>query len=174
MTQLELDALINAENLDEISKEESSQELNQQDMVEQLSSVTVESEKKATEIMSQLDKVLHELDSIETSINNNQNKNALLAIEEIKSIIFDTMSMMQYQDIHRQKIERVINTMVKISNVMNETLQNVVNIAPSAKNIDSVDGKILDNAELEQLITDVGTKKTLDNNDLAQLIKAVK
>jgi hypothetical protein len=66
------------------------------------------------------------------------------------------MSMMQYQDIHRQKIERVINTMVNISTMMNNTLQDVVNIAPSAKHIDDEDGDSVSDDELAELIAKMG------------------
>jgi hypothetical protein len=72
MTQLELDALMNAENLDEIIQEEPQKDLDENDMVHQLSSVTVDSEKKATEIMAQLDQVLVELDAIGTCIDDNE------------------------------------------------------------------------------------------------------
>jgi hypothetical protein len=158
MTQLELDALMNAENLDEIIQEEPQKDMDECDIVHQLSSVTVDSEKKATEIMAQLDQVLNELDALGTCINENQSDKALVIVEDLKNVIFDTMSMMQYQDIHRQKIERVINTMVKISSMMNDTLQDVVNIAPSAKHIDDEDGAVVDDAELEQLIAAMGNK----------------
>jgi hypothetical protein len=156
MTQLELDALMNAENLDEIIQEEPQKDLDENDMVHQLSSVTVDSEKKATEIMAQLDQVLVELDAIGTCIDDNEGEKAKVIVEDIKNIIFDTMSMMQYQDIHRQKIERVINTMVSISTMMNNTLQDVVNIAPSAKHIDDEDGDSVSDDELAELIAKMG------------------
>lgn len=158
MTQLELDALMNAENLDEIIEEEESKQEsdNHSDMVQELSSVTVDSEKKATEIMAQLDQVLTELDAVSTCIDDNQNEKAKVIVEDIKSMIFDTMSMMQYQDIHRQKIERVINTMVDISTMMNSSLQDVVNIAPSAKHIDDSDGEAVSDDELADLVAKMG------------------
>ena len=63
------------------------------------------------------------------------------------------MSVMQYQDIHRQKIERDMNTMVEISSLMSNTLDGVVpTVAPSARHIDEKDGEAIDEDELANLI----------------------
>ena len=163
MTQLELDELMNAENLDELVNNDNSfdmnvdREVNNVDMVQQLNSVTVDSEKKATEIMTQLDRVLVEIEAVVTCIKNDEKEKAFIICDDIKNIVFDTMSMMQYQDIHRQKIERVINKMVEISNMMNSTLSSVTtNIAPSAKHIDKEDGDSVSEDELAELIAKMG------------------
>ena len=72
------------------------------------------------------------------------------------------MSIMQYQDIHRQKIERVINTMRSISQLMSHTLDSVSpqSFAPSAKHISGDDdtSDLVDDAELEALIAQMGNK----------------
>ena len=54
--------------------------------------------------------------------NNSALDNANQALEVLQSsgeAIMDVMDIMQYQDIHRQKIERVINVMRALSNYMN-------------------------------------------------------
>ena len=72
------------------------------------------------------------------------------------------MSTMQYQDIHRQKIERVINTMREISNMMNDVLEGIPTsgYVPSAKHIagDRDTEDLVDNEELEKLIAQMAEK----------------
>jgi hypothetical protein len=103
--------------------------------------------------MNQLDNVLHEISAISECIKKDDKEKALLICDDIQNIIFETMSLMQYQDIHRQKIERVINTMVKISGMMNDSLSSVVGtIAPSAKHIDDGDGESVSEDEIAALI----------------------
>ena len=41
--------------------------------------------------------------------------------------MMNIMDIMQYQDIHRQKIERVINVMRSLSNYMNNLLESKIN-----------------------------------------------
>lgn len=148
MTQEELDALmagdlVNA-HIDE--KEETS---HHNDMAEQLGSVTKESEVKATEIFDKLESILEITSNIKESSEDKEGQ-----IVAIENIVMDIMSTMQYQDIHRQKIERVINNMRSISKLMNQTL-NIVDedIAPSAKHIagDNTSDLVSDE-ELEALI----------------------
>ena len=157
MTQEELDILMNSDNLEEISIEESApqNELKQDEaMVNQLSSVTIDSEKKATEIMTKLDQVLAEIDASEVCIKEKSEEKALIILDDVRNIVFDIMSVMQYQDIHRQKIERVMNTMMDISALMSNTLDGVVpKVAPSAKHIDDNDGEAIDEDELAKLIS---------------------
>jgi len=152
MTQEELDALMNSENLEEVI-ENAETESEKTNMAGQLSSVTVDSEKKATEIMTMLDQVLVELDASETCIKENSEEKALVIVDDIRNIVFEIMSTMQYQDIHRQKIERVMNTMIDISQMMATTLSGVESVkAPNAKHIDDSDGESVNEDELAELI----------------------
>lgn len=158
MTQEELDALMAGGDLDSVETSKASNkadghEHKHQDgshVVKQLSDVTKESEVKATQIFDNLDIVLEKLDNIQNgSLESNS------GIDEIRNIIFDTMSIMQYQDIHRQKIERVIHTMRDIYKLMGNTLEELdVDIAPAAKHISGDDDTkdLLDDDELERLI----------------------
>lgn len=170
MTQDELDALMAGNvNLDEIKEEveefkheidakdsHGHKDLSDHDLVAQLGSVTTESEQKATEVFDLLEVVLSLLDKSDANLNNTKEING-----EIRNIIFEIMSVMQYQDIHRQRIERVINTMRTISQVMSHTLDSVSGtFAPSAKHIagdsDTVD--LVDDDELEALIAQMAKK----------------
>ena len=171
MTQDELDALmagdVDLDALDEDAKEMEKQEdkrdghehkhYDDNILVSQLGEVTTESEVKATEIFDKLDLVLAKLDELEKS----PEKLGEIA-NETRNIVFETMSIMQYQDIHRQKIERVINTMRSISQLMSSTLDSVSpqSFAPSAKHIsgDGDTSDLVDDSELEALIAEMGNK----------------
>lgn len=148
MTQEELDAFMAGDINDEVVENKDSSQ--HSDMAEQLGSVTKESELKATEIFDKLEDILKVLEEMKEP----ENRDLPADIISIESIVLDIMSSMQYQDIHRQKIERVINNMRSISKLMNQTL-NIVDddIAPSAKHIegDNTDNVVSDE-ELEALI----------------------
>lgn len=74
--------------------------------------------------------------------------------DEILNKIFEIYSLLQNQDIHRQKIERVINTMSAISVLMNDTLNSVRTFTPSAKHIigDKSTDDVVGNDDIEALI----------------------
>jgi len=74
-------------------------------IIEQLCEVIEESEKMSLEVMDHLDIVLGKLDDLIES------KNLKTDIDGIKNNIFITLESMQAQDIHRQKIERVVNNL---------------------------------------------------------------
>ncbi len=171
MTQDELDALmagdVDLDSLEENAKEMERKEdkkdghphkhLDDSHLVSQLGEVTADSEVKATEIFDKLDAVLIKLEEMEKLPEKSDD-----LINDIKNIIFETMSVMQYQDIHRQKIERVINTMRSISQLMSHTLDSVSpqNFAPSAKHItgDSDTSDLVDDDELAALVAQMGKK----------------
>jgi len=160
MTQEELDALM-AGDIDETNNEPETVELNSDEhLVTELHDVTKDSEVKATEIMDKLDMVLNEADAAEKCIKEDETEKALILINDIRNTIFDAMSIMQYQDIHRQKIERVMNTMRTISDIMNNTLSSIdgksKSFAPSAKHIAGDDNETMDDDELQALIAQMG------------------
>ncbi len=155
MTQEELDALI-AGNLDSQSQEESTNnDTEHQDMAKQLGDVTKESEVKATEILTKLEIIIDTIKDIR-----NDSSNLSSDLDTIDNIIMDIMATMQYHDIHRQKIERVINNMRSISKLMNQTLHIVdEDIAPSAKHIAGDDtSDLVSEDELEALIASMNQK----------------
>lgn len=154
MTQEELDALMSSGDLGHILEEEAQikdkiisefekktevfdghahKHFQDEHLVTQLDEVTQESEQKAIEIFDKLEVVLNELDTLEALVTNNDG--AIAKVGDIRNFIFEVMSIMQYQDIHRQKIERVINTMTAISNMMSSALDSVRTYTPSAKHI---------------------------------------
>ena len=91
---------------------------------------------------------------MEEYIENNEKELSLTLVSNVRDIIFETMGMMQYQDIHRQKIERVINIMRDISNTMNNALNDTdIVCANSAKHIagDNTDN-LVDSDDIDALI----------------------
>lgn len=157
MTQEELDAMME-NGIEDVAEDSTSatQDEHHRDMAEQLGSVTKESEIKATEIFDKLESILRVTETLKTS------QDDLDAhLEKIDVIVMDIMSTMQYQDIHRQKIERVINNMRSISKLMNQTLHIVDDeeIAPSAKHIAGDDtSDLVTDEELEALIASMNNK----------------
>jgi len=67
--------------------------------------------------------------------------------DKIVNKISDIFGLLQHQDLHRQKIERVVNFVCE----KNDIDKAQYNIAPSAKNIDSSEETLSDD-ELEALI----------------------
>lgn len=75
------------------------------DVVSQLCEVITESEQMANEVMDHLDIILGKLDSLLDS------KDLQSDIDSIRNNVHITLESMQSQDIHRQKIERVVNNL---------------------------------------------------------------
>ena len=109
-----------------------------EDTILQLCEVIKESENNAQEIFNNaedIDNLLNEL-----SIPLHQ-KNKL------SNLISNIYGLLQNQDLHRQKIERVVNFVCDNNNID----KSVYNLAPSAKNIDACEDT-LSSDELENLI----------------------
>ncbi len=79
------------------------------------------------------------------------------ALQEISMVSLDAMESMQYQDIHRQKIERVINVMRALSRYMSSLFE----------------GKIDDNKRVSSAVHIQGdkTEGVLDTDDIEALIE---
>ena len=75
------------------------------DVVSQLCEVIIESEQMANEVMDHLDIILDKLNNLVES-NDLQSD-----IDSIRNNVHITLESMQAQDMHRQKIERVINNL---------------------------------------------------------------
>lgn len=168
-------------------------------MVQQLDSVTKDSEAKATEMLDKLDEIyafLVEIESIsnesldaikanvalfdklstkfpkvsafKTSLTKNQKiiDDFSQAIEKIQSSedeIMNIMDMMQYQDIHRQKIERVINVMRALSRYMSSLFESSVDDNHRVSSAVHIEGdkkteQLMSDADIEALINSLGKK----------------
>ena len=67
--------------------------------------------------------------------------------DKIINKLSDIFGLLQHQDLHRQKIERVVNIVCE----KNDIDKSQYNLAPSAKNIDSCEDTLCDD-EIEALI----------------------
>jgi mevalonate kinase len=75
------------------------------DIVSQLCEVITESEEMTNEVMDHLDIILEKLDNLTES------KDLQSDIDSIRNNVHITLESMQAQDMHRQKIERVVNSL---------------------------------------------------------------
>lgn len=168
-------------------------------VVHQLDDVTKESEDKATQLFDMLDAissismdVQEELTATKESINsisklldkltvkfpdmeifaNELNKSqdsisaidsSLSKIEEVNGYVMEAMDTMQYQDIHRQKIERVVNIMRTLSNYMNKLFEGRIDDdkrVSSAKHIHGDENdNLVEDDDIEALIATFGKNK---------------
>ncbi len=112
--------------------------MEKQEIIGQLCEIIEESEKMTNEVMDHLDIVLEKLGELTES------KNLQSDIDSIKNNIFVTLESMQAQDAHRQKMERIVNTLDPENG----------KFASSAKHItgDKDDGDLVSADELEALI----------------------
>ncbi|MEA2017940.1 MAG: hypothetical protein U9N59_05790 [Campylobacterota bacterium] len=108
-----------------------------ENIITQLCEVIEDSEQMTNDVMNHLDVVLEKLNTLQDS------KNLTNDIDSIRNNIFLTLESMQAQDAHRQKIERVVNTIDS----------NNGKFAASAKHITGdKDDDLVDDDELAALI----------------------
>jgi hypothetical protein len=111
-----------------------------EELISQLCEVIKESENNAQQIYDNVEVI----DSINSELDI-----PLHIKEKMQSSLSDIYSLLQHQDLHRQKIERVVNFVCEKNNID----QSQYNLAPSAKNIDAIDIEdSLSEEELELLI----------------------
>jgi len=143
-------------------------------VVDQLDQVTRDSEKKAGEVFDKLELLMSNLQNIH---NINEKLSLLVKKSKIKDKepyeklmnelanianesmdeIMNTMDIMQYQDIHRQKIERVINIVRALNNYMNSLFSSKIkdeDRVSSAQYIagDSNKDDVLSDSEIEEML----------------------
>ncbi|GAA7007122.1 protein phosphatase CheZ [Helicobacter pylori] len=122
---------------------------------------------KHQEIFDNLHDHFPNIESFKTALNEQQEiLNALKSIEEEAANCSDSsmqaMDIMQFQDIHRQKIERVVNVMRALSQYMNSLFEGKIDDSKrvsSATYITGDDDKDLASADdIEALIASFGAK----------------
>ena len=109
-----------------------------EELISELCEVIKESENNADLIYKDAENIDSFVNSLEIK---EHDKNKIS--EKLSNII----SLLQHQDLHRQKIERVVNFVCDKNNID----KSQYNLAPSAKNIDS-SSETLNEDELEALI----------------------
>jgi chemotaxis regulatin CheY-phosphate phosphatase CheZ len=115
-------------------------------IVKELNSSKISSEEHSSNVITNLDTILSLLQNDENS-------------QKIKNLLFQIIDDMQYQDLNRQKIERVMNLIIDKYNISNEILENEnIKISPSAHHIDHEDGDCLSDEELAKMIAEASGK----------------
>lgn len=109
-----------------------------EELVTQLCEVIKESEINAQIIYDNTESIEETISDLDIPLDK---KNKII------SKISDIFGLLQHQDLHRQKIERVVNFVCDNNNID----KSVYNLAPSAKNIDACEDT-LSSDELENLI----------------------
>ncbi len=89
-------------------------------VVERLYSVTRETEEKTGEVMDKIDEAMQRVTSITELLDQQKVEEAKEALAELEGVLFDAISLLQFQDITRQKIERVIRALQNLNEYLNE------------------------------------------------------
>ena len=163
--------------LDDVTKESEEKATEIFDIIENISNEMMDAEPileeiKATliqneELFQTLCEKFPDIESFKTQ--HEQTKGALNTADSMVELvqnsgdsIMNVMDIMQYQDIHRQKIERVINVMRALSSYMNTLFSSSVddkNRVSSAVHLPGDDREdVVDADDIEALLASFGTK----------------
>ena len=163
--------------LDDVTKESEEKATQIFDMLEHISNDSMESEipmgqitdtlNSVSELLMKLSEKFPNFEVFKTE--NEKIQNALASAEDVNMRLsnigmntLSAMDMMQYQDIHRQKIERVINIMRVLSNYMNKLFEGKIDDekrVSSAKHIHGDENNdVADDDDIEALIAAFGQK----------------
>ncbi|MDD2697629.1 MAG: hypothetical protein PHF17_02375 [Arcobacteraceae bacterium] len=109
-------------------------------IIKELNASKVSAEEHSSDVITNLDNIISLLDEGEASHN-------------IKALLFNIIDDMQYQDLNRQKIERVMNLIIEKHSICEEILHREnIKLSPSAKHIDHEDGDCMSDDELANMI----------------------
>lgn len=157
--------------LDDVTRESEQKATEILDVIELLSDDVAQQEEKVGMLCVFLEKsvnffgILHkkfpEVKAFERQLQ--KNNTALEETKKFKDVLanisfefMDVMDGMQYQDIHRQKIERVINVMRSLSNYMNNLLEGKLDdmnrVASAQHIVGDTHNTTVSNDEIEQLL----------------------
>lgn len=164
--------------LDDVTKESEEKASEIFDLIEGISEDLTQGEKDVKAIRTVIDsnvELFHTLsvkfphvEAFKTQLTQNEN-----ALEQLKAIleklqnggdtIMNIMDIMQYQDIHRQKIERVINVMRALSTYMNHLFSGKIDDSKrvtSAVHIhgDTTTENVVSSDDIEALLASFGQK----------------
>ncbi len=163
--------------LDDLTKESEKKATEIFDILENISNNLQETEHKIDKITEVLNKNIKLFTTLSTkfpnitifkstlkknnSVINDANK-TLEILQISGDSIVSTMDIMQYQDIHRQKIERVINVMRSLSNYTNNLLESKIDDKKRVSSAQHIEGDIhnelASEKEIEILLTEFGKR----------------
>ncbi len=161
--------------LDDVTKESEEKASEIFDIIENISNDLMDKEEDLNSVVSLLESNValfttltqkfpdvnafgNQLEKNEAALNNIQD--VIEALQNSGDSIMNVMDIMQYQDIHRQKIERVINVMRTLSKYMNSLFESQVDDSSrvsSAKHIEGDENNDLASTEdIEALLEQFG------------------
>lgn len=162
--------------LDDVTKESEEKASQIFDIIEQISNELMEKEETANNIIevlqsnidlfSRLGEKFPEVNAFSEGLEKNnaalENMNeALETLQSSGEAIMNVMDIMQYQDIHRQKIERVINVMRALSNYMNSLFESKVDDGKRVSSAQHIVGdthnELVSNEDIEALLAQFGS-----------------
>ena len=163
--------------LDDVTKESEEKATEIFDLIEGISNDLTDSEDTVDEINSVLDANIALFETLCTKFPHveafktqlAQNQNAKLKSSSLKDMmetnidtVMNIMDIMQYQDIHRQKIERVINVMRALSTYMNHLFSSKVDDSKRVTSAVHLPGDstadIVSSEDIEALLASFGQK----------------
>jgi site-specific recombinase XerD len=127
----------------------------------------VETFEKNIELFTKLHEKFPNVEAFGTSLELNQNalEDANLILETFHhsgDSIMNVMDIMQYQDIHRQKIERVINVMRALSKYMNALFEGKIDddkrVASATHIVGDTHNELATNDDIEALLEQFASK----------------
>lgn len=162
--------------LDDVTKESEEKASEIFDIIEGISNNLLEEEKRAEAVIEvlksniELFKTLSskfpdvEAFKVQLEKNNSALDNTNEALETLQSsgdAIMSVMDIMQYQDIHRQKIERVINVMRALSNYMNSLFEGKIDdekrVSSAQHIVGDTHNELASNEDIEALLAQFGS-----------------
>lgn len=164
--------------LDDVTKESEAKASQIFDMIEMMSNELADSEKDLKTIRAAIDSNIElfttlsakfpHVDAFKKQLETNQAAkknvgNVFDTVQNSGDTIMNIMDIMQYQDIHRQKIERVINVMRALSNYMNHLFSGKIDDSKrvtSAVHIhgDTTTQDVVTSDDIEALLASFGQK----------------
>jgi len=163
--------------LDNVTKESEEKATQLFDMLDAIAAGASEAERELTAIkadMSSITALLSKLqkkypefkvfaDELTKATNSTKTiESSIAKLQDINMHVMTAMDTMQYQDIHRQKIERVVNVMRTLSNYMNKLFEGKIDDdkrVSSAKHIHGDENNnVVDDDDIEALIAAFGKK----------------
>ncbi|TKI68755.1 chemotaxis protein [Sulfurimonas crateris] len=162
--------------LDDVTKESEEKASEIFDIIEGISNNLLEEEKRAEAVIEVLESNIElfktlsskfpdvEAFKVQLEKNNSALSSTNEALETLQSsgnAIMDVMDIMQYQDIHRQKIERVINVMRALSNYMNSLFEGKIDdekrVSSAQHIVGDTHNELASNEDIEALLAQFGS-----------------
>ncbi len=161
--------------LDEVTKESDKKATEMMDVLENVNNNIFSQKDEIEKVKNILEKQLNifetlsknfpHISTFKTSLNEiKEALNSIAKIEELNSSmeedVMNVMMIMQYQDIHRQKIERVINIMRALIKYMNRLFEGKVEDEERVKTAEHIHGdegtELVSDDDIEALIAQFG------------------